>query len=115
MRIVGLPEEEQENTKSLSLKFFEEDLQIQGIHVSEAFRIGKKDQGTRPILVRFANKDDKGKVMKQKFKLKGKFIWLNDDLTKEQLQDKKQEIAKFKEAKTKNQPVKWVKGKVVVG
>ncbi|KAL3687815.1 hypothetical protein R1sor_014124 [Riccia sorocarpa] len=98
LRIVGLPEEDKENTKDVVLKFFQEELLVREPIVESAVRIGRGERGSRAILVRFGSAERRGRVVGNRRLLKGKGIWLDSDLTPMQAEKKRYELKKVKEA-----------------
>lgn len=98
-KISGLQETEQENTKEVVTCFLQEQLKVHNAQVLQAYRIGKRNHGVaRPILVRFIGALEKAKVIANRSMLKGKKIWIDDDLTPLQWQAKKVELDKVKKA-----------------
>ena len=92
-----------ETAESEVQRMFEDRLNIDGIQICSARRLGRKSsevEKPRPILVVFESIEDKQKVMKAKAKLRGSNLYINNDLTKEQqihirdLQKKKQFLIK---------------------
>lgn len=100
VRISGLPELENEETKSLAIKFFAEDLHLNKPVVVQAFRVGTKGLQPRTILVRFADHAQRDTVMANKAILKGRRIWIDPDLTPLQAQAKRKELQKVKDAQS---------------
>ena len=86
IRIFGVKENQNEDSKQLSLDIFRDKLGLTFTKrdLNAAHRVGlKKPEQTRALLVQFVNKDDRYTVMKERKRLKGTRITLVDDLTKE--------------------------------
>ena len=95
--IVGLEETgESEDAVSVSNNFFSEKLDLTDIRIEKARRLGKSQSKTRPILVAFNSQLDRKKVLSNRSKLAGSNIYINFDLTRDQLkeQQKLREIRK---------------------
>lgn len=85
IRISGMQEvddgETWEQTAVRVTSLIEEKLQIPGIELERAHRVGKRrDEKPRPIVARFSRHCDREAVMRSARKLKGTNIYLNDDL-----------------------------------
>ncbi|KAL3686331.1 hypothetical protein R1sor_008905 [Riccia sorocarpa] len=95
---IGLPEEDNQNTKDIVLKIFQKELLVREPIVESAVRIGRGERGSRAILVRFGSAERRGRVVGNRRLLKGKDIWLDPDLTPMQAEEKRHELKKVKEA-----------------
>ena len=87
MIIVGLNESEM-NTETMILSFFEEKLNISPPPLTYTKRLGRKNEESvyrRPLLVAFKTLEGKKLVMKRKKLLAGTSVYINNDLTKEQM------------------------------
>ncbi|KAL3686524.1 hypothetical protein R1sor_009098 [Riccia sorocarpa] len=98
IRIVGLEELPGEDTQAVVQSFFLTALQIQPA-METAVRVGR-ESGKRTILVRFLSLTTRGEVLSKRALLKGRQIWLDPDLTPLQVEDRKKEVLKVKEAST---------------
>lgn len=87
LRIYGVPETANENTDAIITSLCKEKL---GINVGAelidcSHRLGKKENGTRPILVKFCGRNIKRSIFNNKRKFKGTKIVVREDLTKRKL------------------------------
>ena len=85
--IHGVAENKDENTDDVVLSIFKDEMDIEIFtdDLDRTHRIGKtKDNNKhrRPIIVKFANHNDKHKVFRNKKRLKGKKISITESLTK---------------------------------
>ena len=92
---IGLEEERDENTTETMVKdLLRSKMNLDNICLVKAHRIGKRrtvsQTKNRPILVTFQSKSDKGAVLLKQTSLAGTKIYINNDLTREQLQTEKQ-------------------------
>ena len=88
MIIIGLSEGQHENTEGVVKDLFESKLGVVNAGVASCKRLGKRDLSRprpRPILVVFDTIDTKRRIMQYRSKLAGTSIFLNNDLTKEQM------------------------------
>ena len=85
VRIHGIPEVESENCYEVVLDFFRKDLrcEVNESEIDRTHRVGKRQAGYKPraIIVKFCSYQSKAKVMKSKTILKGKPLFVNEDLT----------------------------------
>lgn len=70
-------------------------------HINDIYRLGKDESS--PVKVEFIHYWKKQEILKNSFKLKGKKIFISNDLTKEQLEDIKILRKHWKIAKENNQ------------
>ena len=93
--IVGLKESSTEENSSTAVKdLLREKLDIASVSIIQARRLGKIQQTSnnnkhRPILVTFANPAERKQVLSNRSKLAGTKIYINFDLTKEQMNEEK--------------------------
>ena len=93
--IVGLKESSTEEDSSTAVKdLLREKLDIANVSIIQARRLGKIQQTSnnnkhRPILVTFANPAERKQVLSNRSKLAGTKIYINFDLTKEQMNEEK--------------------------
>lgn len=82
IRIVGFPEEKDENCAEKVTKFGKETLQlpISSTDIDRAHRVGKPSHEHRAIIVRLQS--HRHKIMKTRRSLKGTNVFINEDLTK---------------------------------
>jgi predicted RNA-binding protein YlxR (DUF448 family) len=69
--------------------------------IEKAYRFGR-DSPQRPILIRFKNLSDKERTMELASNLKGKKIYISDDLTIEEQQNRRKTVNAHKAAVVKN-------------
>ena len=85
VRIHGIPEVESENCYEVVVDFFRKDLrcEVNESEIDRTHRVGKRQAGYKPraIIVKFCSYQSKAKVMKSKTILKGKPLFVNEDLT----------------------------------
>ena len=121
--IVGLNESTLQ-TEEVVNSFFQEKLNIQTSAVAQCRRLGRKNlerSQPRPILVTLESMDKKQQIMSTKKMLAGTSIYINNDLTKEQMSKKKDLHIKRRQllelAEFKNKVIKicngrlWINGK----
>ena len=87
MNIVGLNESEM-NTETMIMSFFEEKLNISPPPITYTKRLVRKNEESvysRLLLVAFNTLEGKKLVMKKKKLLAGTRVYINNDLTKEQM------------------------------
>ncbi|KAL3686390.1 hypothetical protein R1sor_008964 [Riccia sorocarpa] len=98
LRITGLVESEGEDTMGEVVKFFEEVLKVYAPQIERVARVGKRDVGSRVILVKFMSLEDRAVVLGNRSQLKGHRISLDPDLTMAQAEEKRKELQKVKAA-----------------
>ena len=84
LRIFGKEESDYEDPSKLALDIIKKDLNLDIKGIDCAHRVGKKRQERktpRPILVKFTSYADGDAVFRQRSKLKGTQIFINEDLT----------------------------------
>ncbi|KAL3683233.1 hypothetical protein R1sor_001255 [Riccia sorocarpa] len=72
IRIVGLQEGEQEDTKTTVGAFFTEALKIDNVDIISAVRVGKNEKGPRHIVVRFLSMESMSAILNNQSFLKGR-------------------------------------------
>lgn len=79
------------------------------VNTKSVYKIGRK-QEKQNILVQLQNWEDKVKIMKNKNKLKGKNIYIENDMTKEEqkIQAEIRNVARKERAKGKNTKKNWL-------
>ena len=84
LRINGIPEKADENTTELVKTLANDKLgvSLDDRDFDRSHRVGKPGARPRPILVKFTNYTARNLVIKQRRKLKGSRISINEDLTK---------------------------------
>ena len=94
--IIESKDEKKDVTVQKTQSFFKEQLEItEEIPIKHAFRVGRKDQGDRPVLVRLSQIEDKGTIYKSVSNLKGKtnakrrLFNIDDDLDQQQAEEKR--------------------------
>lgn len=92
--MVGLEEsEEHEYTQDVVHKFLEAKMGLNSVTVGQARRLGRKHipmSKSRPILVTFQSQTDRSLVLSKRSVLAGSKVFINNDLTKEQMLAEKQ-------------------------
>lgn len=84
VRIYGIPENEGENCYELVSDFCKQDLhcELEERDIDRIHRVGKLRVGSpRALIVKFCSYQIKAKVMKSRRQLKGKSLFINEDLT----------------------------------
>jgi len=110
--IYGLKEETNEDPEASASKLFEK-LGLKDVMIDDTWRLGKQQKspkGPRPLLVKFVKGTDKKKVMKEKAKLKGEKIFINNDLSKEEQAIEKNLRERFKTMKATDKTLKMKMG-----
>ncbi|KAL3682952.1 hypothetical protein R1sor_000974 [Riccia sorocarpa] len=98
LRVVGLPEAEDEDVLSTVSGLFKDTLRVASPRIESVKRLGRSsERGPRTILVRFSAEEDKSIVLGNRHLLKGMRIWLEPDLTPSQEADKKKELQKVRD------------------
>ncbi|PTQ44719.1 hypothetical protein MARPO_0019s0133 [Marchantia polymorpha] len=93
VRISSLPESE-----NVVTKFLTETLDVPNPDLAHAYRIGNKGTQPRAIIVKFVDQPQRDVALANKAILKGRRIWLDPDLTPLQVEARRKELAKVKEA-----------------
>ncbi|KAL3683279.1 hypothetical protein R1sor_001301 [Riccia sorocarpa] len=114
LQLVGLPELEQEDTKTLVLELFNDVLKVSSPKVEMVKRVGRQDKGPCVVLIRFSSMEDPRIVIGNQSMLKGQNWWLDDDLTPSQAENKRKELKKVKEAKEEGWVAYLRDGKAVI-
>ena len=116
--IVGLNESTLQ-TEEVVNNFFQEKLNIQTSAVAQCRRLGRKNlerSQPRPILVTLESMDKKRQIMSRKKMLAGTSIYINNDLTKEQMSKEKDLRIKRRQllelAEFKNKVIKIYNGRL---
>ena len=122
MKFAGIPEnvpegQQMENTKELVYEFLEKELKIANprgrIEFQRIHRLGKPSgKSPRLIIARFLRFSDREEVLSQARAnpaLKGKELYVFDDLPKELYDLRKKQIEKLKQAKKKGFSVRFSK------
>ena len=104
IRISGMDEmgdgETWEQTAAEVTSLIEEKMQIPGILLERAHRVGqRRDAKPRPIVARFTRHCDRENVMRNARKLKGTNIFMNDDLCAASQAVKNAQMPQFKQAR----------------
>ena len=94
--IIGLEESSVEDNPTNVVKdFLSNKLNLTNIFIAQARRLGKIKQSSnntkhRPVLVTFSNSAERKQVLSNRSKLAGTQIYINFDLTKQQMSEEKQ-------------------------
>lgn len=118
--VYGIGESENENFNELKGKVDHllnttMGLDVKREEIDEFFRLGKKTEGRRdrPIIVKMISNWRKIDIMKNRGKLKGTKIFIENDLNEEEKAEKKNLIAEMREMKSKGQAA-YIRGKTLV-
>lgn len=97
LRIYGIPENAGENTADLVISVCKQYLNIDiGIdEVDCSHRLGKAENGPKPIIIKFCRRSVKQLVYRNKKKLKGSKIVIREDLTQKRISLLKEVQKKF--------------------
>lgn len=118
--IYGIREDVDESFQDLKNKIFwlfntKMGLEIKREEIDEFFRLGKKnaERRNRPIIVKMTSSWRKTEIMTNKRKLKGSKIYIENDMSEEEIIEKKNMIAEMKEMKSKGHEA-YIKGKLLI-
>ncbi|KAI5734481.1 hypothetical protein M8J77_006986 [Diaphorina citri] len=118
--IYGLNEDDNENFTTLKDKvnwLFNEkmELNIKIEEIDDFFRLGKKrDEGKiRPIIIKMISSWRKNEIMNNRRKLKGTRIFIENDMSEEEMEEKKNMIAEMRELKSKGHDA-YIKGRTLI-
>ena len=116
--ISGIPEDSSTNDRSNNVldamrEFISQKLTVTNCNIVSARRLGSPvergatAQAGRPrrprlVLVQFGSLEDKIRVLKERSRLKGLNIYLNDDLTKLERERRREALPRFKELRKRN-------------
>ncbi|KAL3686287.1 hypothetical protein R1sor_008861 [Riccia sorocarpa] len=120
LRIVGLPEGEEENTQEAVNSLLRDVLRVASPDVEHATRVRRSDKGPRVVLVRFKTVEGRAVALGNKSMLKGRHIWLDSDLTPLQAAKKQKELQKVRDAISARfiaylrNPELWSKSDVII-
>lgn len=116
--VFGLPEEENEVVLDVVHIFIKDNLlnNFEKVSIKNSYRIGKaNNEKSRPIIVEFTNYFIKADILKSTGKLKGTNVFINHDLTVEEI-GRNRELRSYKKAAGKFKiDCKISKGKLVIG
>eukprot|EP00249_Psilotum_nudum_P011352 c23120_g2_i1 orf=1058-1534(+) len=112
----GVKEVEGEQPLNVATKFFQEDLKYPLVHgLSEAYRVGRHVEGRdRILVVKFKESQERAKALRKRAALKGTSMFIEEDLTPQQQQERRQLVIQMKQAR---QEGKWAviwNGRLVV-
>jgi hypothetical protein len=115
----NIDENEEENCPELIINFCDERLKIGNaatkISITDAFRLGKKSDKTRPILVKFASFENRDFVKKNAKNLKGSSYGISEQLPAEIMKIRKVKLPILKELRDRDVKAYFVKDKIFVG
>lgn len=100
---VELPNETNETLHVKVTKLIQDKLQIKDVKIDNIHRLSgnKKDQSTpRTIITRFSNQFHRDSTIKNKMKLKGTGIFINEDLCENTIKARREKMDQFKQAKS---------------
>ncbi|KAJ8949944.1 hypothetical protein NQ317_011059 [Molorchus minor] len=83
------------------------------IQIINAFRLGKSSNEKRPVVLQILSYTAKLDILKNRAKLKGTGIFVNEDLIKEDRENRQILVKKLKEARTNNKEAR-IKGKNII-
>lgn len=114
--IYGVPERNSENLVESVIDLIKEKLEInlRIEDISECFRLGKIINKDRPILIGLVSSLKRTELLKNKTKLKGTNIFINEDLVAADRENKKFLVEKLKEARAQNREAKLKGNKLIV-
>ncbi|KAL3683235.1 hypothetical protein R1sor_001257 [Riccia sorocarpa] len=99
LRLVGMPEQEGEDVMAAVLQLYKEDLKVADPQVLQAVRVGRAvETHPRVILCRFKSVESLNVATSNRGLLKGRNLWLDPDLTPSQVEDRRQEVKKVRDA-----------------
>ena len=114
----NIDQNEEENCPELIINFCDERLQIGNaairISITDAFRLGKKSDKTRPILVKFASFENRD-FKKNANNLKGSSHGISEQLPAEIMKIRKVKLPILKELRDRDVKAYFVKDKMCVG
>ena len=101
LRISGLPElngETSEQSRFSVQKLINEKLQVEGVEVKDAYRIGSStgERSWRPIIAKLESTTQKFKCLKNGKNLKGTSIYINEDLSRATMQIRSSKLDELK-------------------
>ena len=101
LRISGLPElngETSEQSRFSVQKLINEKLQVEGVEVKDAYRIGSSsgERSWRPIIAKLESTTQKFKCLKNGKNLKGSSIYINEDLSRATMQIRSSKLDELK-------------------
>lgn len=84
LRIFGVEETEDENITDKVISICKDKLNVNVTvdMIDACHRLGQKEQGSRPVIIKFCSKSLRNKIFNVKKKLKGSKIIIREDLTK---------------------------------
>ena len=90
---IGIQEAQlNEDTSTIVKEFLEFRMGITSVKIAQACRLGRRQPSTqksRPILATFHSQSNKSQVLSKRASLAGIKVFINNDLTKEQMQEEK--------------------------
>ncbi|VDI58942.1 Hypothetical predicted protein [Mytilus galloprovincialis] len=115
----NIDESEEENCTETVMTFCEENLKIEQvatkIKVTDAYRLGKKSDKTRPILVKFHSFENRDFVKRNAKQLKGSSYGISEQLPREILKRRKEKLPILKDLRERlNLKAYFVKDKIYV-
>ncbi|VDI24352.1 Hypothetical predicted protein [Mytilus galloprovincialis] len=115
----NIDESEEENCTETVMTFCEENLKIEQvatkIKVTDAYRLGKKSDKTRPILVKFHSFENRDFVKRNAKQLKGSPYGISEQLPREILKRRKEKLPILKDLRERlNLKAYFVKDKIYV-
>lgn len=119
LQIVGLDEnqggETWEQTASKVSKLLEEKLELPGVQMERAHRVGRgMDRGPRPIIARFARFQDREAARRNAVKLRGTNVFFNEDLCKASQEIRKAKLPLLKQARSEGKIAYFSHTKLVI-
>ena len=115
----NIDENEEKNWPELIINFCDERFKIGNaatkISITDAFRLGKKSDKTRPILVKLGSFENRNFVKKNAKNLKGSSYGISEQLPVEIMKVRKVKLTILKELRDLDVKVYFVKDKICVG
>lgn len=103
LHITGIEEQQGETWEQTAVqvkKIIENKLQLPGIELERANRVGpRRESGPRPVVVRFLRFPDRQAVMRNVTKLRGSRIYINEDLCPASQAIKREKLPLLKQAR----------------
>lgn len=118
--VYGMQEENNEHINDLKEKINwllnnKMELDIKREEIDDFFRLGKKteEKKNRPIIIKMISNWRKTEIMMNKKKLRGTRIFIENDMSEEEMTEKKNMIAEMRELKSKGHEA-YIKGKSLI-
>ena len=114
----NINETEEENCAEVITNFCDEHLKIENsatkLSINDAYRLGKKGDKIRPILVKFASFENRDFVKKNAKNLKGSTYGISEQLPNDILKRRKEKLPILKDLRDRDLKAYFVKDKIYV-